>query len=102
MAVRIRDTGTSNNYWQWPEFMMLSFGHDVASATTFQDPTDMHFKRNVNKLRHRISPEARFAMLNLPSVEEHQDLEYLFSIIRAGGGKASGESSCTVASEHLH
>ena len=55
----------------------------------------VHFKRNVNELRHRISPETRVAMLNLPSVDKDEDLEQIFSIIRAGGEKASG-SSCVL------
>ncbi|KZV58858.1 hypothetical protein PENSPDRAFT_672772, partial [Peniophora sp. CONT] len=60
MALRLRDTGTANTQWQWPEYMTLSFGDTVTQASTFRDP---------NSQGSAGSFTVRNAALSLTSVE---------------------------------
>lgn len=38
VALRVRDTGTANAEWQWPEYMTVSFGDNPSSAVAFREP----------------------------------------------------------------
>ena len=51
-----------------------------------------HGKRNIFGLKTYVSTEVYAAMLSLLSSEEHPNLDHAFTIIRAGGRKATSMS----------
>lgn len=50
----------------------------------------VHFKRNIQPLRHKLSQEVIEAMYSIASADAHQDFEATLAIIRSGGPKAKG------------